>query len=55
MRELYELIGRGPDFNIKVSCYMLELYNDQLVDLLTDKVLRVLKRVEASSSDPRWK
>jgi len=38
MRELYDLIERETDFNIKVSCYMLELYNDQLVDLLGDKV-----------------
>ncbi len=25
-------------FSVKVECYMLELYNDQLVDLLADRV-----------------
>jgi len=38
MRELYELVDAEKDtLDISVSCYMLELYNDQLVDLLVDK------------------
>jgi len=37
MHELFEIIEREQqDFSVKVSCYMLELYNDQLVDLLAD-------------------
>ena len=38
MRELYELIEREKgELDVTVSCYMLELYNDQLVDLLASK------------------
>ena len=38
MRELYDVIERERgELEISVSCYMLELYNDQLVDLLASK------------------
>jgi kinesin family protein C2/C3 len=38
MRELYELIENEKEtLDISVSCYMLELYNDQLVDLLVER------------------
>ena len=37
MRELFDIIAQEKDADISVSCYMLELYNDQLVDLLADK------------------
>jgi kinesin family protein C2/C3 len=38
MKELYELIENEKETtDISVSCYMLELYNDQLVDLLIEK------------------
>ncbi len=38
MRELYEVIERERgELDVSVSCYMLELYNDQLVDLLASK------------------
>jgi len=38
MRDLYEIMGRDSEvFDFSVTCYMLELYNDALVDLLIDK------------------
>jgi kinesin family protein C2/C3 len=38
MRDLFEIIARDFDvFEFAVSCYMLELYNDGLVDLLVEK------------------
>ena len=38
MRELYQVIeAQSNEYEVKVTCYMLELYNDQLVDLLVSK------------------
>ena len=38
MKELYRIIeDERETLDVTVSCYMLELYNDQLVDLLAEK------------------
>ncbi|EKX35813.1 kinesin-like protein [Guillardia theta CCMP2712] len=44
MKELYEIVERDSQhYEFEVSCYMLELYNDQLIDLLVDKKAKPVK------------
>eukprot|EP00736_Rhodelphis_marinus_P002018 Rmarinus@m.10383 len=37
LKEIFQLRDKMKDFEFKIECYMLELYNDQLVDLLVPK------------------